>query len=391
MPSSTIRFTPDFVEACEKLWRDGYNKGTNSEENLPDFKLFFNNDKIKEEPSFQEMENLPFNPSKCEARVEKHGYAIQCTRSPFSGGCLCKTHQNMFDKLSEGKDIPYGRFNKPRPDVTLDKGNPIYWGAKKERKKSTNQKTSHPKLKVGEMRDYLSSRIPVDDFRGLKKKELTEIYLKTKEKENTSSSEEENSPQVNEINTENIDVNPRGKPEEKQPEEQPKEEEQSQEKQPEGKPKEEEQSQEEQSQEKQPEEEHKEEEQSQEDDAKGVGLHLEPVKPSTLSEFKNLFKELSIDTKGLRGVRAYKQAYDDYLREKEEEKTQPMSDEDDDLQEDTNSYEETDFEGVSYLEEEDSGKIYNLKHQHVGKWNQDFDDIIWISEELKATHDESRQ
>ena len=28
-----------------------------------------------------------------------------------------------FDKLPEGKDIPYGRFNKPRPDVTLDKGN----------------------------------------------------------------------------------------------------------------------------------------------------------------------------------------------------------------------------------------------------------------------------
>ena len=383
MPSSTIRFTPDFVEACEKLWRDGYNKGTNAEENLPDFKIFFNNDKIKEEPSFQEMENLPFNPSKCEARLEKHGYAIQCTRSPFPGGCLCKTHQNMFDKLPEGKDIPYGRFNKPRPDVTLDKGNPISWGAKKGRKKNEKNISTQPKLKVGEMRDYLSSRIPVDSFRDLKKKELTVIYLKTKEKENTSSSEEENSPQVNEVKTENIDVNPRGKPEEKQTEQQPEEQEQEQEQQPEEQPKEED-------TEEQPKEEDT-EEQSQEDDAKGVGLHLEPVKPSTLSEFKSLFKELSIDTKGLRGVRAYKQAYDDYLREKEEEKTQPMSDEDDDLQEDTNSYEETDFEGVSYLEEEESGKIYNLKHQHVGKWNQDFDDIIWVSEEFKTTHESSRQ
>ncbi len=381
MPSSTIRFTPDFIQACEKLWRDGYNNGANGEDKLPDFKIFFNNDKIREEPSFQEMENLPFNPEKCEARVEKHGYAIQCTRSPFSGGCLCKTHQNMFDKLPQGKDIPYGRFNKPRPDVTLDKGNPISWGAKKERKKSTNQKTSQQKMKVGEMRDYLSSRIPVDDFRGLKKKELTVIYLKTKEKENTSSEEEENSPQVNEVKSENINVNPRGKPEEKQTDQQPEEnheEEQSEEKQ-------------EQQPQEQPKEEDTEEQQSQEDDAKGVGLHLEPVKPSTLSEFKALFKELSIDTKGLRGVRAYKQAYDDYLREKEEEKTQPLSDEDDDLQEDTNSYEETDFEGVSYLEEEESGKIYNLKHQHVGKWNQDFDDIIWISEEFKLTHEASRQ
>ena len=379
MPSSTIRFTPDFIQACEKLWRDGYNNGANGEDKLPDFKIFFNNDKIREEPTFQEMENLPFNPSKCEARVEKHGYAIQCTRSPFSGGCLCKTHQNMFDKLPEGKDIPYGRFNKPRPDVTLDKGNPISWGAKKERKKSTNQKTSQPKMKVGEMRDYLSSRIPVEDFRGLKKKELTEIYLKTKEKENSSSSEEENSPQVNEVNIEN----PRGKPEE-QPQEQSQEQpqEQSQEIHNQEQPQE------------QSQENHNEElteDQSQEDDAKGTGLHLEPVKPSTLSEFKSLFKELSIDTKDLRGVRAYKQAYDDYLREKEEEKTQPMSDEDDDLQEDTNSYEETDFEGVSYLEEEDSGKIYNLKHQHVGKWNADFDDIIWISDEFKATHEASRQ
>ena len=370
MPSSTIRFTPDFIQACEKLWRDGYNNGANGEDKLPDFKIFFNNDKIREEPSFQEMENLPFNSSKCEARIEKHGYAIQCTRSPFSGGCLCKTHQNMFDKLPEGKDIPYGRFNKPRPDVTLDKGNPISWGAKKERKKSTNQKTSQPKMKVGEMRDYLSSRIPVEDFRGLKKKELTEIYLKTKEKENSSSSEEENSPQVNEVNSEN----PRGKPEEQseQPKEQP--EVKSEEKQEQEQPKEE-----------------LAEDQSQEDDAKGTGLHLEPVKPTTLSEFKALFKELSIDTKDLRGVRAYKQAYDDYLHEKEEEKTQPMSDEDDDLQEDTNSYEETDFEGVSYLEEEDSGKIYNLNHQHVGKWNADFDDIIWISDEFKATHEASRQ
>jgi hypothetical protein len=137
MPSSTIRFTPEFIQACEAIWREGYNKGANGEDKLPDFKVFFNKDNIREEPSFQEMENLPFNSSKCEARVEKHGYAIQCTRSPFSEGCLCKTHQNMFDKLPEGKDIPYGRFNQTRPDVTLDKGNPISWGAKKVRNVST--------------------------------------------------------------------------------------------------------------------------------------------------------------------------------------------------------------------------------------------------------------
>ena len=41
------------------------------------------------------------------------------------------------------------------------------------------------------MRDYLSSRIPVEDFRGLKKKELTELYLKVKEKENSSPTSED--------------------------------------------------------------------------------------------------------------------------------------------------------------------------------------------------------
>ena len=105
-----------------------------------------------------------------------------------------------------------------------------------------------------------------------------------------------------------------------------------------------------------------------------------------------MFKELNIDTEGLKGIRAYKQAYDDYLKEKEGEKTEPMSDEDDDeLQEDKNTYDETDFEGVSYLEDEDSGKIYNLRHQHVGKWNSDFDNIVWVSEEFKIAHETSRQ
>ena len=74
-----------------------------------------------------------------------------------------------------------------------------------------------------------------------------------------------------------------------------------------------------------------------------------------------------------------------------DEKTQPMSDEEDDeLQEDINSYEETTWEGVSYLEDEETGKIYNLKHQYVGKWNADVDDIIWESEEFKTHHENSR-
>lgn len=39
------------------------------------------------------------------------------------------------------------------------------------------------KLKCSEMRDYLSRRIPLEDFKGLNKKDLKELYLKEKKKE----------------------------------------------------------------------------------------------------------------------------------------------------------------------------------------------------------------
>lgn len=357
--ASTITFTPEFLDACKNLWRDGFNKsagGRGGDDDYPDFSSFFSNVQTlptkskKEEPSYEELEKLPFNKEKCEARVEKYGYAIQCTRNP-KGGCLCGLHQNMLDNLPEGAtDLRYGRFNQPRPEKDFYKGETIKWdGATRKTKKtqkSNDTSGAKPKLKVGEMKDYLTSRIPAADFRGLKKPELTELYMKVKEKENSTSSEEENTPPAESP----------GKTE----------------KTAENKPK---------------------------DDGEGVGLHLIPDTPKTVSDYKLLFKELSIDTDGMRGLRAYKQAYQDYLREKEEkeekEKTQPMSDEEDDdideLKEDKHSYDETDFEGVSYLEDEDSGKIYNLRHQHVGKWNEDVDDIIWVSDEFRENHETARQ
>jgi hypothetical protein len=306
-----------------------------------------------------ELESLPFNPDKCEARIEKHGFAIQCSRNPFNGGCLCKTHQNTFDKLPEGKDIPYGRYNKERPDFTLDKGNPIKWGEKKARGKSTTKEEESSKPKMGEMRDFLSSRVPTEDFRHLKKKELFDLYTSVKNKEISSPSTSSDcspksaqptppenlqqnspvSPHENVLNDSQIDTH-----------------------------------------------------QEVEDDGTGTGLHLSPRPPKTVSEYKTLFDELGIDYSSIRGLRGFKLAHQDYIKSKEEEEqTQPMSDDDDELQEDKSSYQEMDFEGVSYLEEEDSGKIYNLKHQHVGQWNEDVDDIIWISDEFKQTHESSRQ
>ena len=350
--ASTITFTPEFIDACKSLWRDGFNKsagGRGGDDDYPDFSSFFSNVQTlptkskKEEPSYEELEKLPFNEEKCEARVEKYGYAIQCTRNP-KGGCLCGLHQNMLDNLPAGAtDLRYGIFNQPRPEKDFYKGETIKWdGATRKTKKtqkSNDTSGAKTKLRVGEMKDYLTSRIPAADFRGLKKPELTDLYLKVKEKENTTSSEEENTPHT----------------------ESPKKDET---------------------------------EEKSTDDGAGVGLHLIPETPKTVAEYKQLFKQLSIEADGLRGLRAYKQAYQDYLREKEE-KTQPMSDgEEDDideLQEDKHSYEETDFEGVSYLEDEESGKIYNLKHQHVGKWNEDVDDIIWVSDEFRENHETARQ
>ena len=385
MPTSTIRFTPEFIKCCENIWRDGFTKSSQGVQELPDFKSFFSQSSVKAEPTYAELENLPFNSCKCEARVEKYGYAIQCTRSPFEGRSLCLTHQKMFDKLPEGKDIPYGRFNQPRPDVTLDKGNPISWGPKKSRKKAHPDSVKQPKLKVGEMRDFLSSRIPNTVFKDMKKRELTELYFKEKALQDSETSQEEtpvDTPQEETSVMNSVEPSQEEKPEE--PTQEEKSEEPTQEEKPVMDSLE-------------PTQEEKPEEKSQgePDDGMGVGLKLEIKNPKTIAEYKTLFKELNIDTDGLKGKREYKQAYEDYLKsksEEDEEKTQPMSDEEDDeLQEDTNTYDETTFEGVSYLEDEENGKIYNLKHQHVGKWNEDVDDIIWISEEFKKAHESASQ
>jgi hypothetical protein len=400
---SSIHFTPEFVKACELLWRDGFDKGGNGEDDIPDFKTFFGEEKlkeVKEVPSYEAAANLPFNTEKCEARMEKHGFAVQCTRNPFADGCLCKTHQNSFDKLGPdamkgGKDIPYGRFNQDRPDKTCDKGNTIKWdGLERQDKKSKNKMSSgqpkQPKLKVEPMRDYLCTRIPRTAYNGLKKNELTELYLSEKEKENNSSSDEDNTSPISSPKTQQTQVI--------QENDEIQETQEIQETEVIAEPS--------------PSQRKKEQITLANGESLTIDLgpvesvvdsvvdsvvesgpepvlSLEPVQPKTLLEYKELFKSLNIDFEGLKGRPAFKQAYDEHLKE-EKEKTEPLSEDDDDLQEDVSSFDETDFEGVSYLEDEETGKIYNPKHQHVGKWNENVDDIIWVSEDFKNTHETSR-
>jgi hypothetical protein len=116
--------------------------------------------------------------------------------------------------------------------------------------------------------------------------------------------------------------------------------------------------------------------------------------PTTTAEFKKLFQELGITTEGLRGKGAYKQRYDQYLKEQEQQtdgdETEDMSDEEDELEKDETNYVEVDFEGIEYLEDEDTSNIYNTSHVLVGKWNEDGDDIIWASDSAKADHDSKK-
>jgi len=44
------------------------------------------------------------------------------------------------------------------------------------------------------------------------------------------------------------------------------------------------------------------------------------------------------------------------------------------------------FQGIDYLEDENTGRIYTLDHQLIGKWNQDYDDIQWRDDKSKENH-----
>ena len=99
-----------------------------------------------------------------------------------------------------------------------------------------------------------------------------------------------------------------------------------------------------------------------------------------------MLQDLGISTEGLRGKKAFKDKYEEYLKEKDAgEETEDMSDEELDL--DTSKFVEVDFEGVEYLEDESTSNIYNVSHQLIGKWNEDGDDIIWENDKFKGVHE----
>jgi hypothetical protein len=109
-------------------------------------------------------------------------------------------------------------------------------------------------------------------------------------------------------------------------------------------------------------------------ESKSLALQL------TLDKRDNLIKDLK---NKLSGVLTN-------ILSKDEEGIKNTGESEDELQEDKYSYDEIDFEGVSYIEDEETGKIYNTQYQYVGKWNSDIDNIIWSSEEFKNSHESAR-
>ena len=108
--------------------------------------------------------------------------------------------------------------------------------------------------------------------------------------------------------------------------------------------------------------------------------------PKTIDEYKELFNKIGIDCVNLNKKRDFRLKYDEYLKEKEED-TDDLSD--DELTEDQSNFTELQFEEVDYLEGDDE-KIYNAKYVHVGSWNDDCDDIVWISDEFRTHHEIAR-
>ena len=92
-------------------------------------------------------------------------------------------------------------------------------------------------------------------------------------------------------------------------------------------------------------------------------------RPGSVREFKELFDKINIDHSGLKGMRILFNA----LYKNMEVMIQRMS-----------------FEDVDYLEDEEDGKIYNTNYDHVGSWNEDCDDIIWVNDKFREQHEALR-
>ena len=398
--AGSIKLTQKMLNTwLEAAWRDGFTKGVDGEDSIPDFSTLDPrgpDDGKKLSPS--EAQVSEYNPCKCGARMFREGFGVQCSRKPFEEGLLCKTHQKVIDNQPSEYDLPFGWFNKERPTHHLDQkqhNKPIAWSDMKKASKSPSKKRTNAK----EMREQLTEMgISID---GLKGKALTLRYNEVIDSQSDSETSPQETPSIpqqthtlheqeelslkpieSESDSESEDpaagtglVNEYTKPESPK-HESPKPESPKHESPKPGSPKE-----------------------SPKIESPKESPKVESPKkdsaPSTTSEFKKLFQEIGISTDGLRGKKAFKDKYEEYIADKNGEETQgeetqgeeteDMSD--DELGLDTSNFVEVDFEGVEYLEDEETSNIYNVSHQLIGKWNEDGDDIIWEKDTFKVAHD----
>ena len=380
----SAKLTQKVVEQwLEAAWRDGFTKGQDGTDDIPDFSTLDPRGPSDTKPKMDaaELSQAPFDMERCSARMYRQGHGVQCTRKhlPDCDG-LCKTHFNKFSILPDGMDIRFGRYNAERPINWLDvtDGDKIGW--KDLRSKSPEKK---PRVPAKEMRDKLTQLgISVE---GLKGKILSEKYREAIHQHEIDSQVEDvvsdlvSSVEQSETDTE-VTVE---EPVEEVVEEPVEEEEQVVEEPVEEQaitpvPKLSEESEEE-----MVEMIEETQEQSEKDDGSGTGLS--PKKgPSSAAEYKKLFKELNISMEGLKGTREFKDAYEKYLADSSAD-TEDLSDEE--LDEDDKVFVEIDYEGVDYLEDENSGNIYSLDHTVVGRWDGDCSDIIWENDGARMNHE----
>ena len=405
----------------EAVWRDGFQKGVDGRDDMPDFQDF--DPRIKDGTCVKVDHSVlaPFNPCKCAARTYKDGYPVQCSRAHQDGERFCKTHLDKYNKVQEqGLDLRFGHYDGERPTHWLDKpdGEKIGWyDTKKTKSKnsSSNSSGTTKKMKVGELREFLSARLPNEHIRGLKKKELQELYDK----------EMSSSPPESDNDTEPLD-SPKNMqevvPESQEPETE---------------------------MEPEPETEHEpvaDLDPLPEPPEKEQRFHVEksieivkntngseteierhqliPIPDTEVKPEENISLKIdspSIDDprealiqelKSLKNSERKKRAkkagateddmdeVDDAddstqalidliisleLPENTTKSVEPESDEE--LDEDKVNYEEISHDGVDYLEDEETGNIYNLEFKHVGKWNENNDDIIWINDDYRRIHE----
>jgi hypothetical protein len=102
--------------------------------------------------------------------------------------------------------------------------------------------------------------------------------------------------------------------------------------------------------------------------------------PRTVPAFKKKYKEMDIPSSEyntLKGLQQHREFWKNYnMRDNVSE----SSDEE-------REFVEMDFDGVEYLEDENSGDIFNTKHQKIGKWNDVGDEVLWLNDSFRTNHE----